>query len=908
MGDVTTQLTREQRQLAELLLRQRGQDPARLPMPRRVDPDRAPLSMTQRRLWMSGQAARGTAYGNVPMAVRIRGSLDIDSLNRALSLIVARHEILRTTYPLEDGQPVQRIEPARPVSVAVEDLRSVPASDRERRFAARVKDEARRPFDPARERLFRAAAFQIDETDWGLVLVSHHLSTDGWGARLLLDELATAYRAFTDSRGPDLPALAVQYGDYAVWELEQVRSGVLESQRLHWLERLDGAPRQLSLPFDRSAESGSVETDAIDISLPRNVVEDLRKLSRLRGVTPYVVLLAGLEIVLRQCTGQDDIVVGTILSRRTRSETEPLIGNFGNNLLLRTRLDGDPTLIEVVDRTAATMRDALAHSDVPLELVAQAAPIPAFHTMFILRDGGLDERLKLSGASAEAVPAASGAATLDLIVDITDGARGIDGHLEYRTARFAAATIRQLGAAFEDVVTRLVRNPDARLSALPKTLIAPSDDATERPRSVGEEPATPTERALARLWSRMLEVEKVYRQDNFFRVGGDSLRGVYVLEQAEKELGHRFRPEELSALTLAELAAIRDERTTIDAVSAERHGPTMTMRRVDPLQFADQIKSLFAREGMHAHSEFFDQAYPDAVKEGASSWVMLDEGDCVVGHIAVFPHRFVCDGSEYTAALGANLVVDSRHRNLINAMALAERVVSDLGSDANVDLLFGDPNDDARAIMSSVGGFTDIDVLGRFVLPVTHHGLLNPAVALYLAATLGRGRREPIDMERRSARDFDTAEVERPPGETPALRPVHSAALYRRRLEGYPADGDDWYLFTRDADRVAAVLVRRLQAGGRAQLCSIWRRPEIPLVQLLRPIVADLRSLGITRLQASTLVSSPLGREFRAAGFREREGAIRFGALPCSPRGRSLLERRVGWEITDLDCDRGLDL
>jgi hypothetical protein len=907
MGDVSTRLTREQRQLAELLLRQRGLDPARLPMSRRADPGRAPLSTTQQRLWTSGQAVRGTAYGNVPMAVRIRGSLDIDSLDRALSLIVARHEILRTTYPLEDRQPIQRIGPELPVHAAVEDLRAVPSSDRERRFASRVQEEARRPFDPGRETLFRAMAFRLDAADWGLLLVSHHLSTDGWGARLLLDELTSAYRAFTDGRRPDLPGLAVQYGDYAAWEAEQVRSGTFESQRLHWLTRLAGAPRQLALPFDRPP-AGSVETDAIDISLPDSVVEEVRKLSRLRGVTPYVMLLAGLEIMLHQCTGQDDIVIGTILSRRMRSETEPLIGNFGNNLLLRTRLDGDPALMEVVDRAAATMRDALAHSDVPLELVAQSAPIPAFHMMFILRDGGLEERLKLPGASVEAVPAASGAATLDLIVDITDGERGIHGHLEYRTGRFTAGTMEQLAAAFEDVMTRLVREPNAPLGLLPKLLTGRSHDTAERPLSVGEEPATRTERAIARLWCRMLELEKAHRQDNFFRLGGDSLRGVYFLEQAEKEIGHRFRAEELSALTLAELAVIRDGGTTLGAATVEPRGPTMAVRRVDPLRFADQIRSLFQREGMHPLVEFFGRAYPEAVKEGASSWVMLDESDRIVGHIAAFSHRFVCDGSEYRAALGANLVMDSRHRNLTNAMALAERVVADLGSQENVDFLFGDPNEGARAIMSSIGGFRDIDLVSRFVLPLSHTGLLGPAVSVYLAATLGRGGREQIDMERRKARDFDTAEVERPPGVTPTLRPVHPATLYRRRLKDYPSEGDDWYLFTREGERVAAVLIRRLQDEGRAQLCCAWRSPEVPLADLLRPIVADLRGSRVTRLQLCTLLSSPLGREVRAAGFRAREGAIRFGALPCSPRGRSLLERGVSWEITDLDCDRGLDV
>jgi hypothetical protein len=874
-------------------------------MPRRIDPALAPLSSTQQRLWTSGQSAKGTSYGNVPMAVRIRGPVNVDLVGRALSLVVARHEILRTTFVLEEARAVQRIHPAAPLRVSVEDLRAVPPADRERRLASRVEEESRRPFDPSGETLVRAATFRLDEAEWALLLVSHHLATDGWGARLLLDELAIAYASLVDGREPDLPRLVVQYGDYAAWEAEHLASGALEAQRVHWLARLAGAPRQLGLPYIRS-HSGSVETESIKVSLPQDLATDLRRLSRARGVTPYVVLLAGLEIVLRQMTGEDDIVVGTILSRRTRSETEPLIGNFGNNLLLRTTLDGDPSLTDVVDRAAVTMRDALAHSDVPLELVAQAAPIPAFQMMFILRDGGLEERLTLSGATVEPIRASSGAATLDLIVDLTDGARGITGYIEYQKARFAPETMRQFATALEDVAARLVRDPSVRLSDLPVMRIEHAA-RVERLRAPGESPATQTERVLARLWSKMLDGETVYRNDNFFRLGGDSLGAVYVLEQAEKELGHRFRPEELSSATLAELAAACDGRTTTTAPRVDRDDTAM-VRRVDPLLHADQIKDLFEREGMSHLRDFFDRTYGDAVKEGASSWVMFGGDDRVVGHIAMFPHRFTRDDDEFTGALGVNLVVDRHHRNLTSAMALVDRMVRDLDAQPDIDFLFGDPNDDARAIMSSLSGFRDIDILGRLVLPIDEPGVLGPVISLYLTLTLGRKGARPLELERRSAAAFDTAEIERPPGWSPALRPVRTPPLYPRRLTGYPSAHDDWYLFTRDAERVAAVLVRRLRADGRAQICCLWRHPDVAVAELVRPMVADLRERGVERLQTSVLRSSPLGRELRASGFRQREEGVRFGAVPCSPRGQALLDAGAEWEITDIDCDRGLDL
>jgi hypothetical protein len=406
---------------------------------------------------MSGQVAKGLPYGNVPMGFRIHGALRPDALEQALSLVVERHEILRTTYPVENRKAIQRIHPPAPVSLPVEDLRSVAASNREDVLKSRVADEARHPFDSTTEVLLRAKAFRLDSADWGLVLVSNHLAMDGWGARLLLDELSTAYRAICEGRPPELPTLSVQYGDYARWEVERLESGELEDQRLHWLERLAGAPPQLRLPFD-GPQSRSFETASIKVAFPQELSERVRQVSRSHRVTPYVTLLAAFEMLLQRHSGQDDIVVGTITSRRTRSETEPLIGNFGNNLLLYTVLDGNPSPSEVVKRTAVTVRDALAHADVSLELVAQAAPIPAFHVMFLVRDGFFEERLSLSDATVGAIGSSPGIATLDLILDLTDGSRGIEGYLEYRTARFTQETMGRFAADLEDVLTRLTQD------------------------------------------------------------------------------------------------------------------------------------------------------------------------------------------------------------------------------------------------------------------------------------------------------------------------------------------------------------------------------------------------------------------------------------------------------------------
>jgi acyl carrier protein len=904
MGDLTEvppQLTPEQQQLAELLLRDRGIDPLTLPIPRRPDGATAPLSSTQRRLWASGQLATGTAYGNVPMAFRITGSLDVERLAHSVARVIERHEVLRTSFPTENEGPVQRIRAPLGVRLWVEDLRELAAAEREAQFDAGVRRDAHRAFDPAAETLLRVKLFRLGVEDWGLVLVSNHLATDGWGARLLLEELSATYGALAQGAEPALPALLIQYGDYSAWDAARSADGALEAQRRYWLDRLAGAPPQIRLPFD-GGPSPSADTETVRFSLSGDLSERLRSCSRARGVTPYITLLAAFKILLARTGGQDDIVVGTIVSRRTRSETESLIGNFGNNLLLRTRLSGDPFLADVVERTAATVHEALANSDVPLELVAESAPVPAFHVMFILRDGGLAERLRLPGAVVREVPASAGASTLDLMLDLTDGPTGFKGHFEFRTARFRRETIEQLASAYEAVLTRLVIEPTPRVSELPVYLDARSAGGIEQERGGGEEPATRTERSLARLWQKALGVERVFRSDRFFELGGDSLRAVYVIEQAERELGYRIRPEELRAATLDELAVVCERRIEIRAAGAVTRSQ-LTVRRAGSSEYIDETKALFLKGGTPQVVEFIDRAYLAPVGEPPRRWVGLNERGDVVGHIAVFLHRFMYGGVEYTGAVGADLLVDRRYRDLAHAVALVGAAVRDLEDDGHVDFFYGDPNDHGRAIMNSVGGFSQVGVLTRFVLPVAQPGILGPAIGLYARLMLRGGPGVPMEVERREAAAFNPAEIIVPPGEVPALRPLHPLEVYHRRLPGYPSANDDWYLFRSRGERAAAVLVRRGRRGGRAQLCAVWRQPRIRLQALLRAVVADLRARGITRLEAWSLRSSRLGGELRASGFIVRSDDVPFIARPCSPKGRVLLDRRVDWEITDLDCD-----
>ncbi|MFC9930075.1 non-ribosomal peptide synthase/polyketide synthase [Streptomyces sp. NPDC127190] len=431
----------------------------------RADRDRPlPLSFAQQRLWFLDRLRPGDPRYNSAVAVRFTGALDRQLLAQALTAVVARHEALRTTFAEHDGRPVQQIHPAGPVPLPVRDAQDLDAA---------LRAEYARPFDLHRGPLLRAVLLRETGTAHVLLLTAHHIVTDGWSMGVVLDELCTAYDALARGAAPDLPAVAAQYPDFAVWQREQLSGPRLERQLAHWKDRLSGAVAP-GLPLDRprsgeESGAGAVHT----FTVPAAVTDRLRDLAREQHTTLYTALVAATQALLARWSGQDDVTVGSLTPGRSRTDLERAVGFFVNTVALRTTVDTSASFRDLLGQTADTVNDAFAHGDTPFERVVEAAGAareagrnPLFDVMVLLHPEPPAARAP-HGLGTEPVTVPRQAATFDLSVEFVPDGAGLTGLLEYRTDLFEAATAARLA----DQLLRLLRaaadTPDRPLGSAP---------------------------------------------------------------------------------------------------------------------------------------------------------------------------------------------------------------------------------------------------------------------------------------------------------------------------------------------------------------------------------------------------------------------------------------------------------
>ncbi|QSQ25805.1 non-ribosomal peptide synthase/polyketide synthase [Pyxidicoccus parkwayensis] len=430
-----------------------------------------PLSFAQQRLWFLDRLQPDSPFYNMPIVLWLEGTLDTGALERGVTELVRRHEVLRTTF--EEG-PVQVIHPHAPVPLAVVDLTSLPEDLRESEARRLAGEEVRRPFDLRRGPLLRAMLLRVSASRHLLVLNMHHIVSDGWSLGVLVRESAALYAAFASGLPSPLPELPVQYADYAAWQRGWLRGDALEAQLSWWREHLSGAPPALELPtdFPRPAVPG-LRGAMLTRVLPRALTDSLNALCRREGTTLFMALLAGFEVVLSRYSGQDDFVVGTDIANRNRAETEGLIGFFINQLALRARLDGDPTFRELLGRVRQATLGAYAHQDLPFEELVRAlnpergqGHAPLFQVKLVLQNQPVAS-LEVPGLMLRGEHMDAGTSRLDLTVSVAETARGLEVGCEYRTDLFEADTIdrmvRHLGTVLEAVASR----PESRLSDLP---------------------------------------------------------------------------------------------------------------------------------------------------------------------------------------------------------------------------------------------------------------------------------------------------------------------------------------------------------------------------------------------------------------------------------------------------------
>ncbi|HEX8115893.1 MAG TPA: amino acid adenylation domain-containing protein, partial [Pyrinomonadaceae bacterium] len=433
-----------------------------------------PLSFSQQRLWFLHVLDPQSAAYNIPLALRLRGRLDVPVLGESLREIVRRHEVLRTSYAQAGGRPLQVIRESAEVDLQVVDLSGVAEGERGAEALRLAGEEAQRSFDLTRDPVLRAVLFKLGADEHILALTIHHMAADGWSLGVLLKELAALYEAFGRGAASPLPELPVQYADYAAWQREWMSGEVLEAQLGYWRRQLGGSLPLLELPTDRPRPA--VQTfrgGRCALQIPAGVVRGLKSLGREEGATLFMTLLAGWQTLLSRYSNQQDVCVGTPVAGRTRVETEGLIGFFVNTLVLRTDLSGGPSFRELVGRVREACLGAYAHQEVPFEkLVEELQPerslsrTPLFQVMFSLQNVPRDEPA-LGDLSVSPVRLENTTAKFDLTLGLTDTGDGLSGAVEYNADLFDAETIERLAESFGVLLEAISVDPDGRVSELP---------------------------------------------------------------------------------------------------------------------------------------------------------------------------------------------------------------------------------------------------------------------------------------------------------------------------------------------------------------------------------------------------------------------------------------------------------
>ena len=477
-GQSAFELSEKKRALLAKLLREAGVEavtqPRIVPRPR-TNSDR--LSFAQLRLWFLDQFEPGSSFYNIEAAVRLTGQLDVAALERSLAEVIRRHESLRTTFSVVNGEPVQAVMPSLETDLPFIDLSVSPGEDHEIEARRLAIEESARPFDLATGPIIRGLLLRLSAREHVAVLTIHHIACDAWSVEILVKEISALYDAFSQGQPSPLAELPVQYIDYARWQREWLRGEVLDKELAYWRDQLKEAGT-LELPTDRPRPAAQTFVGEIRrFELPAEVGVEVNALGRQTGTTAFMTVLAAFKALLARYTNQTDILVGTPVANRSQAETEGLIGFFLNTLVLRTDFSGDPTFAELLGRVRETALGAYAHQEVPFEkLVEELQPrrdmshSPFFQVMFVLENvaqwNSRGTQI-LSGVTISPFPLGRTTSKFDLTLTIRESMDDWSCLIEYNTDLFDAPTIDRLFTHFQTLLEAAVAQPELRVSELP---------------------------------------------------------------------------------------------------------------------------------------------------------------------------------------------------------------------------------------------------------------------------------------------------------------------------------------------------------------------------------------------------------------------------------------------------------
>ncbi len=433
-----------------------------------------PLSFAQQRIWFLHQMdSQNPAYNESP-TIRLTGSLNIEVLEQSLNAIIERHEILRTTFPMIDGKPIQKILPSLQINLLVVNLQDLPSNQIEEIIA----QELQKPFDLTQAPLVRFTLLDLGQESYILVPVIHHIIIDGWSKGIFFKELSYFYQSFLSKTPVNLPQLPIQYADFAVWQRQWLQGEILENQLNYWQKQLADAPPLLELPTDQPRPSiPTFQGHTLNFQIDPDLTDKLKTLSQRSGVTLFMTLLATFTTLLFRYSHQEDILIGTPVANRNRQEIEPLMGFFVNTLVMRNSLQGNPTFWELLQQVRQSVLGAYANQDVPFEQVVDVLQIerslsynPLFQVMFALQNAPLGD-LNLPGLKATSLAVENVRVKFDLslVLEETETEKGtyLEGFWEYSSDLFTAERITRLVGHFQTLLKGIVTNPQQQVGELP---------------------------------------------------------------------------------------------------------------------------------------------------------------------------------------------------------------------------------------------------------------------------------------------------------------------------------------------------------------------------------------------------------------------------------------------------------
>ncbi|MBI3653800.1 MAG: amino acid adenylation domain-containing protein [Acidobacteria bacterium] len=470
------EIIRHKEEILAVLERQPASELVRLPS---AGICRYPLSPAQERLWFMDQLVPDSPLYNEAIALRLSGALNVSALQQALQELVRRHQALRTSFEIIQGQPYQIISPQLAVNMVTVDLRLLPETEKRQQAAQQIQQWLQ-PFQLTRLPLLRVGLIALAAREHWLVLILHHIICDGWSKEILTRELSLLYEGYCHNQPVALPEPELQYSDFALWQRERFDKGALDHELAYWRAQLSSTPSVLEIPTNQMRQP--VQTyrgDTYTFTLDQDCGDRIRKLGREKGVTPFMILLASWQVLLGRYGGQDEVIVGTIVANRTRAEFAGTVGLMVNTLLMKGDLRGNPSFAEMLARIKDTAIGAYQHQELPFEkLVAELVNErdvnrnPLTEVMFVMEEG-LNATVELSGLTVTEEKINTGTAKYDLMLVLKEKEGGFDGRFEYNADLFDKPAIQRMTDAFKTLLASAMVAPEQRIGNLP--LLSPSD-------------------------------------------------------------------------------------------------------------------------------------------------------------------------------------------------------------------------------------------------------------------------------------------------------------------------------------------------------------------------------------------------------------------------------------------------